>query len=83
MALSGSRIGNIENLQQYTTELSQHVSCCEGAIILNGERRQGLATIFTGKCSKCSHTITLETSSKVKGPGKNIKWQCNLAAVWG
>lgn len=83
VALGGSRIINLDKLQQYTTELTQHASSCEGSIILSGEIRQGLASIFSGKCSKCTRTITLETSSKVKGPGKYARWQCNLAAVWG
>jgi len=41
MALDGSRIVNIDKLQQYTTELSQHASCSEGSVILSGKRQQG------------------------------------------
>ncbi len=83
VALGGSRIINLDKLQQYTKELSQHASNCDGSVTLSGEVRHGLASIFSGKCSKCSHTITLETSSKVKGPCKHARWECNLAAVWG
>ena len=52
-------------------------------IVLDGETRQGLASILRGQCSVCEHTITLETSQKVKGPRQYCRWECNLAAVWG
>ena len=76
VALGGSRI---IDLQQYTTELTQHASSCEGSIILSGEIRQELASIFSGKCSKCAHTITLETIPKRKVLGSKqdgtVIWQ--------
>ncbi len=31
----------------------------------------------------CVCTLTLETSSKVKRPGKLARQECNLAVVWG
>ncbi len=37
VALSGSRIINLDKLQQYTSELNQHASSCDGSIILSGE----------------------------------------------
>ena len=49
----------------------------------NGETRQGLASILTGQCSVCKHSIVLETSPKVKDPQMYCRWECNLAAVWG
>ena len=52
-------------------------------ILLAGEKQNGLASIILTRCSKCSYTITLETSHKVKGPRGYHWWECNLAAVWG
>ena len=80
--IEGSRIINMDKLKQYTNDLTLHASRCDGSIILNGEIRHGLASIFSGTCSKCEHTITLETSSKVKGPSGYTRWECNLGAVW-
>ena len=50
---------------------------------MNGETRDGLASILLGECSVCKHTITLATSKEVKGPRGYSRWECNLAAVWG
>ena len=81
--IGGSRIINIDKLQQYTNDLTVHSAGCGGNIVLMGETRQGLASILKGQCSICGHTITFETSSKVKGPKQYCRWECNLAAVWG
>jgi hypothetical protein len=81
--LKGSRIINIEQLLQYSSQLTAHASRCNGSIMLSGETRDGLASIFTGHCSTCDHTITFPTSQKVKGPRGYVRWECNLAAVWG
>ena len=68
LAIEGSRIINLEKLQEYTDSLTKHSSTCQGTIILSGESRDGLASILTGQCTACSHTIKLQTSKKVKGP---------------
>ena len=81
--IEGSRIINIDKLKQYMSDLTVHAAQCGGSFILSGETRQGLASILAGQCSTCKHTINLETSSKVKGPSENCRWECNLAAVWG
>ena len=81
--VQGSRIINFDRLRQYTDDLTAHSTHCEGSIILNGETRNGLASILLGECSVCKRTITLATSKKMKGP-RGYSWQeCNLAAVWG
>ena len=64
-------------------DLTIHSAQCGGAFTLAGETREGLASILAGKCSVCKHTISLETSPKVKGPKQYRRWECNLAAVWG
>ena len=81
--ITGSRIINMHRLQQYIDELNVHASKCNGSVVLKGEVREGLASIISTRCSTCSHTITLMTSDKVKGPRGYSSWECNLAAVWG
>ncbi len=76
-SLEGSRIINLDQLQLYTENISKH------AVVLNGESRDGLASILSAKCTTCSHVIAFPTSTKVKGTRGYKRWQCNLAAVWG
>lgn len=83
VSLEGSRIINVDQLQQYTNNLNKHAMQCQGSIVLSGEVRDGLASILSGQCSTCNHTIKLQTSKKVKGPRGYRRWECNLAAVWG
>lgn len=82
-SIQGSRIVNIEKLQQYISDVTIHSAQCGGDFSLIGETRHGLASILKGECSSCGHTIVFETSPKVKGPRKYCRWECNLAAVWG
>lgn len=72
--IEGCRIINIDKLQQFSDNLAKHSTQCDGSVILKGESRQGLASILTGECSTCSHTIRLETSKKVKGPKGYNRW---------
>ena len=81
--VAGSRIINIDKLREYTDQLNAHSSRCTGSTSLTGESRNGLASIFKSHCDTCSHTITFQTSKKVKGPRGYSRWECNLAAVWG
>ena len=74
---------NMDKLQQYTDDLTKHSSSCEGSINLHEEARSGLASTLTGHCSTCDQTIRLETSKKVKGPRGYMRYESNLAAVWG
>ena len=67
VTIERSRIINLKKFQ-YTNSISEHLSYCQGSIISTGESRDGLASIFTGRCSFCKHTIKLETSQKLKGP---------------
>ena len=68
LQLQGSRIVNVENLQQYTTDLHHHSTVCEGSVSISTESRDGLTSVIGGECSTCKQTVTLETSKKVKGP---------------
>ncbi len=66
--LEGSRIINLDKLQQYVNELTTHAAKCGSQIILSGEQKSGLASIISSHCSKCSFIIPLTTSNKVSGP---------------
>ena len=66
--LDGSRIVNLEKLQQYTDRLTQHSAHCDGSVVLYGESRDGLASILTAECGTCGISFNLDTSKKVKGP---------------
>jgi len=83
VTMQGSRIINLDNLQEYINRLTVHAARCEGNIVLTGETRAGLASIISSHCSKRSYTVSLETSRRVKGPKGNHRWEHNLAAVWG
>ena len=81
--IQGSRIINLEKLQEYINRLTVHAAQCGGDIILTGETRAGLASIISSRCSNSNDTVLLETSRKVSGPKGYSRWECNLAAVWG
>lgn len=81
--IDGSRIINMGKLSEYLGDIGRHAKSCTGTIVLIGEKRQGLASIIGSKCNQCDHTISFDTSKKVKGPRGINRWECNLAAVWG
>ena len=81
--LHGSRIINLEKLQEFIDQLTSHSKQCGSQIILSGERREGLASIISSRCSKYSFSIPLTTSPKVRGPKGTSQWEANLAAVLG
>lgn len=68
VSIEGSRIINMEKLQQYTDNLTKHSTTCAGSITLSGETRDGLASILTARCNTCEHAIRFEIAKKVKGP---------------
>ena len=73
----------MQKLQEYVTSLATHAAKCSGNVILVGEKRDGLFSIISTRCSVCTHTIILETSKKVKGQRGYSRWDCNHAAIWG
>lgn len=78
--IQGSRIVNIDELGDYINIISKHAAACGGQVVLTGEKRNGLASIFS---TKCGYQISFASSKKVKGPRGMKRWECNLAAVWG
>lgn len=81
--LDGCRIINLDSLQIFIGRISSHSSSCGDEISLSGESRDGLASILTAQCKSCQLTIDFPTSSKVRGPTGNSRWECNLSSVWG
>lgn len=73
----------MEKLQESISILTAHAAKCGPDIVLEGEKRDGLASIISAKCLKCREIFCLETSQKIKGPNGYLRWECNLAAVWG
>ena len=65
--VNGSRIINLEKLQEYINTLTVHTAQCGGNILFAGEKKDGLASIISTRCSQCDPSILLETSRKIKG----------------
>ena len=61
----GSRIINIDKLGQYINSITQHSTQCGGKVTLIGEKRDGLASVLTSKCSRCDYKLSFDTSNKV------------------
>ena len=80
-SIEGSCIINIAQLQQYVNELAAHTTQCGGGIVLMAETKEGLASILSSRCTKCSHEIVLGTSPKIKGPKGYQRWECSLSTV--
>ena len=88
----GARIINLDMLETYLNDFTKHILTCSKAkeienkkerIKIQGETRQGLASILNVKCIGCGETIDLTTSKKILGPKQTKRWECNLASVWG
>ena len=61
---TGSRIINTQKLQDYTNKLTSHAAQCQQSISITGEKRSGLASVFTSQRQGCGDVIELETSEK-------------------
>lgn len=82
-SIVGSRIINIDILQNHISNITIHAAKCGSEMKLYGEEIEGLASIFNCVCVKFGHSIKLYSSEKVQGPRGYKRWECNLAAVWG
>ena len=51
-SLEGSRVVNLEKLQQFADDLTQHSTSCEGLITLNQENRAGSASTINNPKSR-------------------------------
>ena len=93
LCLNGSRIINLEKLKEHLQVISQHAATCQAcadnvlsgndAIILTGEKNNGLCSVLTSRCTSCHTDFHFSTSSKTKGISSGQYWECNLAAAWG
>ena len=68
MSLEESRIVNINQLQTYSDDLNRHAMQFEWSIVLNGEVRNGLASILSDQSPICKHIINLENLKEGKWP---------------
>ena len=91
---NGSRIINLDNLQEHLQVISQHAATCQpcmdnalsgnDAIVLVGEHNHaGLCSVLSSRCAGCHMEFQFSTSSRVQGMSGGHYWECNLAAVWG
>ena len=90
--LNGSRIINLEHLQDHLQVITSHAASCHSSsscsfssepVTVREERRDGLSSTLITHCHNCSEDFTLRTSSKVKGLTGKPHWEANVAAVWG
>lgn len=93
-SLNGSRIINLQNLQQHIQTITNHAALCHSStdepsneqhitVMINEKHRDGLSSLLTSQCSKCREEFPLSTSSRVKGLSGKHSWESNIAAVWG
>ena len=82
LSLPGSRIVDVQHLNQSVQEVSDHAANCGGQCVITKEVRAGLATRFTITCNKCHRVFTLNTSDKTTTPNGD-RWLVNVMAVLG
>ena len=92
--LDGCRIINLECLAAIIMTTSCHIATCDAArfsvqgggqaLVLEGEvNRFGLASILACRCKGCGKLFRLETQKKVRDPNGILRYEVNMAAVWG
>ena len=77
-----SRSVNLDLLQRYIDELVSHARQYQGFIRLNGETRNGLASLLSSCCTCCGHEVILQTAKKVNCR-KVINRSQSGIGVWG
>ena len=93
-SLNGSRIINLQNLQQHIQTITNHAAFCHSStdepsneqhitVMINEKHRDGLSSLLTSQCSNCREEFPLQTSSRIKGLSGKHCWESNIAAVWG
>ena len=90
--MSGSRIIELNNLQNYVGDISKHVLICpksselhdnQSPIKLLGEvKRQGLYSVVAAECQGCHKVFHLGGSSKLP-VNESFHYDINVRAVWG
>lgn len=89
---SSSRIINLQQLADHIAEVTSHAASCttctnsggDAFALVCAKNRQGLASILVARCRGCGKEFPFSTSSKVRClPDGHVRWECNLAAVWG
>ena len=83
IAIRGSRIINLEQLQESVGLLTSHSAECGGKYIIEGESmHSGLAVILQASCTKCQKHFSIRTSPRVQTQSGK-KWSVNIGAVLG
>ena len=89
---SSSRIINLQQLANHISEVTTHAAGCSSCVdsgsdavtLVCEKSRQGLASILVARCNGCGKEFPFSTSSKVHClPDGHVRWECNIAAVWG
>ena len=94
MVLNGSRIINLQNLQQHIQTITSHTASChpstdkpsneqQTTVTISEKHREGLSSLLTPHCTNCRKEFPLKTSSRVKDVSGKHCWESNIAAVWG
>ena len=94
MSHDGSRIVNLDKLQEHLQVISQHAAPCQScadyalsgnqAIVLVSVRDHNrLCSILNSRCAGYQEEFQFAASSRVQGISGGCYWECNLAAVWG
>ena len=74
----GSRIINLNKLQEHLQVISRHAATCqscadntlsgnEAIVLVGGKDHQGLCSILTSQCAGCHEEFQFVTSSRVQG----------------
>ena len=85
LELHSSRIINLEQLQRYVTEISQHSIHCSGAVTVCGEYREGLASVLYTRCLEMptlhspGNFAESERSSRLSSVRKTVSVQWLIA----
>ena len=78
----GRRVIELARLNEFIHSTTTHASVCSSVSLVGETRRYGLASTLLFRCSKCSMTFKLATSSTVKN-GKSQHYAINVGATLG
>ena len=76
VTLDGSRIVNLQMLQDHVQDVTNHVVACHPSvnkqstkhnIVMKEQSREGLSSVLTSHCTSCNTDFYLMTSRKVWG----------------
>ena len=94
VVLNGSRIINLQNLQQHIQTITSHTASWypstdkpsneqQTTVTISEKHHERLSSLLTSHCTNCKEEFPLKTSLRVKGLSGKHCWESNIAAVWG